>query len=146
MKLPQIGGCQFGKVRYVITEEPQSVYTCHCLDCQRLTGSAFSLGMVVPEKGFRVTGLQLHQLQRTADSGRLNTRLVCPDCGEEEQGVPRPNAAIHPARHYTITAAGFCRGSIKRRFEPNGLEIGSDLLCNRGYGIGVASFYAPVQL
>jgi hypothetical protein len=30
MKLPQTGGCQCGKVRYEITEEPQSVYTCHC--------------------------------------------------------------------------------------------------------------------
>jgi hypothetical protein len=33
MKLPQTGGCQCGKVRYEITEEPQLVYTCHCLDC-----------------------------------------------------------------------------------------------------------------
>jgi hypothetical protein len=52
MKLPQTGGCQCGKLRYEITEEPQSVHTRHCLDCQRLTSTAFSLGIVVPEKGF----------------------------------------------------------------------------------------------
>ena len=52
MKLPQTGGCQCGKIRYEITEEPREVNTCHCLDCQRLTSSAFSLGIVVPEKGF----------------------------------------------------------------------------------------------
>ena len=57
MKLPQSGGCQCGQVRYEITEEPQLIYTCHCLDCQRLTSSAFSLGIVVPEKGFRLMGL-----------------------------------------------------------------------------------------
>jgi hypothetical protein len=34
MRLPQTGGCQCGKVRYAITEEPQSVYTCHCTACQ----------------------------------------------------------------------------------------------------------------
>ena len=51
MELPQTGGCQCGKIRYEITEELQSVYTCHCLDCQRLTSSAFSLGIVVPGKG-----------------------------------------------------------------------------------------------
>jgi hypothetical protein len=56
MKLPQTGGCQCGRIRYEITEEPQSVVTCHCLDCQRLTGSAFSLGIVVPEKGFPPDG------------------------------------------------------------------------------------------
>jgi hypothetical protein len=47
MRLPQTGGCQCGKVRYAITEEPQSVYTCHCTACQRLTSSAFSMGLVV---------------------------------------------------------------------------------------------------
>jgi len=49
MNLPQTGGCQCGKVRYEITQQPLLVYTCHCLDCQRLTGSAFSLGVVVPK-------------------------------------------------------------------------------------------------
>src|SRR5215831_5139117 len=67
MKLPQTGGCQCGQVRYEITEEPQSVYTCHCLDCQRLTGSAFSLGIDVPENGFRLTGLEPRRIQRAAD-------------------------------------------------------------------------------
>src|SRR5712671_1752597 len=102
MKLPQTGGCQCGKVRYEITEEPKSVYTCHCVDCQRLTSSAFSLGIVVPEKGFRLTGLEPRQLQRTADSGRVNTRLVCPECGSWICGMPRdgvaerPRPTIHP--------------------------------------------------
>ena len=76
MQLPQTGGCQCGKIRYEITEEPQSVYTCHCLDCQRLTSSAFSLGIVVPEKGFHLTRIEPRGLQRTADSGRVNNRLV----------------------------------------------------------------------
>ena len=58
MKLSQTGGCQCGKIRYESTEEPRSVYTCHCLDCQRLTSSAFSLGVVVPETGFRLMGVE----------------------------------------------------------------------------------------
>jgi hypothetical protein len=32
------------------------VYTCHCTDCQRLTSSAFSMGIVVAEAGFRLSG------------------------------------------------------------------------------------------
>jgi hypothetical protein len=80
MKLPQAGGCQCGKIRYEITEAPQLVYTCHCTDCQRLTGSAFSLGIVVAEAGFRLSGIEPRPLQRTADSGRINSRAlsVCP--------------------------------------------------------------------
>jgi hypothetical protein len=42
MKLPQTGGCQCGKIRYEITEAPQSVLYGHCTACQRLTSSAFS--------------------------------------------------------------------------------------------------------
>jgi hypothetical protein len=89
MTLPQSGGCHCGKVRYEITAEPQLVYTCHCLDCQRLTSSAFSLGVVVPENGFRLMGLEPRRMQRIADSGRMNTRLVCPECGSWICGLSR---------------------------------------------------------
>ena len=89
MNLPQAGGCQCGKVRYEITQQPLLVYTCHCLDCQRLTGSAFSLGVVVPEGGFRLSGIEPRALQRVADSGRITTRLVCPECGSWITGLPR---------------------------------------------------------
>ncbi len=89
MKFPQTGGCQCGAIRYEFTEEPHSVYTCHCVDCQRLTSSSFSLGIVVPDRAFRLTGVEPRQLQRTADSGRVNTRLVCPECGSWVCGMPR---------------------------------------------------------
>ena len=58
MKLPQTGGCQCGKIRYEITEAPTLVYTCHCTDCQRLTSSAFSLGIVVTETALRLSGVE----------------------------------------------------------------------------------------
>jgi hypothetical protein len=102
MKLPQTGGCQCGKVRYEITEEPQSVYTCHCLDCQRLTSSAFSLGIIVSERGFRLSGLEPRRLQRTADSGRVNIRLVCPECGSWICGMPRNGLIRVGAARWTI--------------------------------------------
>jgi hypothetical protein len=93
MKLPQTGGCQCGKLRYEITEAPLNVYTCHCLDCQRLTSSAFSLGVVVPETGFRLMGIEPRRLQRMADSGRTNIRLVCPECGSWVSSMPREGLA-----------------------------------------------------
>jgi hypothetical protein len=89
MKLPQTGGCQCGKIRYEVTEAPQLVYTCHCTDCQRLTSSAFSMGLVLAEAAFHCSGIEPRPLQRTADSGRVNTRLVCPECGSWVCGMPR---------------------------------------------------------
>ena len=89
MKLPQTGGCQCGQIRYEITEEPQLVYTCHCTDCQRLTSSAFSMGVVVPEPAFRLSGVEPRSLQRLADSGRTSTRWVCSECGSWIAGPAR---------------------------------------------------------
>jgi hypothetical protein len=56
MELPLGGGCMCGAVRYEISELPLRVYACHCTDCQRITGSAFSLGVVVSAGAFRATG------------------------------------------------------------------------------------------
>jgi hypothetical protein len=54
MKVPQTGGCQCGALRYEMTEAPQLVYTCHCTECQRLTGSAFTMAMVIGAAAFRL--------------------------------------------------------------------------------------------
>ena len=102
MKLPQAGGCQCGKIRYEITDAPQLVYTCHCTECQRLTGSAFSLGVIVGETDFRLSGIKPRPLQRIADSGRTNTRWVLPGmlhlgC-QPSQGWLDPRPGRHAGR------------------------------------------------
>ena len=81
MKLPLTGGCLCGNIRYEITAPPRLVYTCHCADCQKLTGSAFSIAFVADDGAFRLTHGEPRSLQRTAASGRTNRRWVCPDCG-----------------------------------------------------------------
>ena len=41
------GGCACGEVRYRLTDSPMFVHCCHCLNCQRQTGSAFVLNMLI---------------------------------------------------------------------------------------------------
>ncbi|MDN3568758.1 GFA family protein [Paeniroseomonas aquatica] len=82
MKLPLIGGCVCGAVRYEVTHKPTRVYACHCTDCQRVTTSAFSIGVSVPGEAFRVTGKELQPVPGgITEGGRAKTRWVCPDCG-----------------------------------------------------------------
>ena len=82
MKLPQTGGCQCGKIRYAITEVPQLVYTCHCKDCQRQTGSAFSIFVVVPRATLHVEGDTLATYVTVgADTGEERQRQFCSKCG-----------------------------------------------------------------
>jgi hypothetical protein len=42
-----IGGCACGAIRYRMTSAPMFVHCCHCLDCQRQTGSAFVLNAII---------------------------------------------------------------------------------------------------
>jgi hypothetical protein len=91
MNLPLTGGCLCGALHYEISETPVLTHTCHCTDCQRLTSSAFSLSIIVPEGAFRLTG-EPWLTYSTADSGRPKTRYLCRDCGCWICGPPHPGA------------------------------------------------------
>ena len=93
MRLPQTGGCLCGALRYEITRAPNAVYTCHCTECQRLTGSAFLTGLVVAAEAFRLTGGEPRPFRRTADSGRAVTGWLCPECCARVCGGPKPGSA-----------------------------------------------------
>jgi hypothetical protein len=41
------GGCACGSVRYCLTSGPLFVHCCHCLNCQRQTGSAFVINLLI---------------------------------------------------------------------------------------------------
>ena len=41
------GGCACGEVRYRLTSDPLFVHCCHCLNCQRQTGSAFVINVLI---------------------------------------------------------------------------------------------------
>jgi hypothetical protein len=55
MRLPLAGGCRCGAIRYEITDEPAVMFACHCTACQRFTGTAFGMGLVVRPTGFHLT-------------------------------------------------------------------------------------------
>jgi hypothetical protein len=102
MQLPLTGGCQCGKLRYETTEAPRATYACHCVDCQRMTSSAFSMAIIVREAAFRLAAGEPRPLQRRADSGRTTTRWVCPDCGSWIAGTPRPGTGSRTVRAGTL--------------------------------------------
>jgi hypothetical protein len=56
------------------------VSVCHCLACQKRTGSAFSTQARWPSECVEVEGVS-KQWTRTADSGQTTTYHFCPECG-----------------------------------------------------------------
>ncbi len=81
MRDPREGGCQCGAVRYRLEGEPVALITCHCTECQRQSGSAFGMSLIVPKDSFQLLAGDLKWFVRTADSGRAVDCAFCPACG-----------------------------------------------------------------
>ena len=47
MSVPREGGCACGAVRYRLASDPLFTHCCHCLNCQRQTGSAFVINLLI---------------------------------------------------------------------------------------------------
>jgi hypothetical protein len=76
------GGCVCGSVRYTCTGEPERVTICHCLWCQRRTGSAFGTEVVFREENVAVSGIEPTRYRHVSDeSGRWLDVYFCPRCG-----------------------------------------------------------------
>jgi len=76
----RIATCRCGQLRAECKGEPVRVSVCHCLDCQKRTGSAFAAQARWPDAQVTVTGKSSTWV-RTADSGHHATYRFCPDCG-----------------------------------------------------------------
>ena len=72
--------CRCGAVVARCEGEPVRVSVCHCLACQRRSGSAFAAQARFPSAQVTVSG-ETHAYVRTADSGRTITYRFCPTCG-----------------------------------------------------------------
>ena len=82
------GGCQCGAIRYEITGPATVVYACHCRECQRQSGSAFAMALVVPAERFRLLEGVPKSFARAGESGRIVTGWFCPECGTRLYHTP----------------------------------------------------------
>lgn len=72
--------CRCGALRAICEGEPVRISVCHCLDCQKRTGSAFAAQARWPDDKMTVEG-DAATWERVADSGHRATYRFCPACG-----------------------------------------------------------------
>jgi len=72
------GRCLCGAVTYRADADPVAQAVCHCTDCQRQTGTAFSVIVGVPRDAFEVEGDALASF--TTNDGNTE-RNFCSACG-----------------------------------------------------------------
>src|SRR4051812_18625412 len=72
--------CHCGQLKAIASGEPDRVYACHCIACQRRTGSVMHNGSRWLKSQVRIEGE--HKIYgRIADSGFENRFHFCPNCG-----------------------------------------------------------------
>ena len=101
------GGCTCGAVRYRLTAEPLFIHCCHCLSCQRQTGSAFVINLLIERDRVEVTGEPV-RIDVPRDSGGEQKIYRCPRC------------QVAMWSEYTFPHIWFVRGGTLD--EPRGIE------------------------
>lgn len=71
------GGCRCGSARYEIDLSGANTLNCHCIDCQKHLGAAFSTFTVVPGSQFK----WLKKPTGCVSFGDTASRLFCKECG-----------------------------------------------------------------
>lgn len=74
------GGCACGEVRYRLASEPLIVHCCHCLNCQRQTGSAFVINLLIEAERVEMLGAEPHVVEAQRDDGPPQRIYRCPTC------------------------------------------------------------------
>jgi len=86
---PQSGGCSCGEIRYHVTEDPVTLYACHCTDCQRETGSSFGLTMVLRRDALDIVKGAPSEYEVTLADGRIKRARFCARCATRVGGPSR---------------------------------------------------------
>jgi hypothetical protein len=74
------GGCSCGSLRYRLASEPMFVHCCHCLNCQRQTGSAFVINLLIEADRVEVLRGTPNPVDAPRDDGSVQRIFRCPDC------------------------------------------------------------------
>lgn len=103
------GGCQCGAIRYEVTGAPRQTVACHCTDCQRQSGSAFGMTLLINETDFRLLQGELKSYTSTSEAGRAKLGAFCPDCGTRIYHKPEWRKGFVSVKPGTLDDTGWLR-------------------------------------
>lgn len=112
--------CSCGQLRLEAAGEPVRISICHCLACQRRTGSAFGIQARFPVERVQISG-RATEYVRISDAGEERVFSFCPECGATvfyttadaphlvavpvgafaDPAFPSPRVSVHEARMHS---------------------------------------------
>ena len=111
------GSCLCGRIRFSTTRDPLTELLCYCTDCQTISGATSYTAYIVPLSSVSLIQGEPRSFDVVADSGRINSRRFCPDCGSrlwaqiEDLGVASVNALALEDRTHFQPVANHCSES-----------------------------------
>jgi len=76
----RLATCSCGNLSVRTRGEPVRISVCHCLDCQRRSGSAFAVQARFPAEAVMIQGPSRDYV-RVSDEGNVARFHFCPECG-----------------------------------------------------------------
>ena len=75
------GGCFCGAVRYELSARPKVTLSCHCRDCQYVSGGAPAHAMILSADDVAITKGKPKEHWTVSAKGNRMARLFCESCG-----------------------------------------------------------------
>ena len=80
MSVAREGGCSCGAVRYRLASDPLFTHCCHCLNCQRQTGSGFAINVLIEADRLELLAGDAEPVDVPRDDGSKQRIFRCPIC------------------------------------------------------------------
>jgi len=110
MTTPLAGGCLCGAIRYTVSVPVDALRACHCLNCQKSSGTGGTVNAVVPTDAFKITKGRTRQYDDKATlSGRTLSRHFCETCGSPIYSHRNPNPGFVVVRAGSLDETGGMR-------------------------------------
>lgn len=106
------GGCHCGKITFTAEIDPEKVHICHCMDCQRITGTAYRVLVPAATEKFELRGKPKEYI-RTDESGAKRAQAFCPECGTPIYSTAPDDRKIYGLRAGTIRQ----RAELRPKFQ-----------------------------
>ena len=74
------GGCACGAIRYRLGRDPLFIHCCHCLNCQRQTGSAFVINLMIEASHVEMVVGAPQPVEVPRDDGSTQRIFRCSIC------------------------------------------------------------------
>jgi hypothetical protein len=78
---PREAACSCGQLHLRVEGDAVRISVCHCLACQRRTGTAFGVQARFPAEGVEVSGSHREYVRLADEDGEERTFHFCPECG-----------------------------------------------------------------